>query len=137
MGFSCFVPLEIPDGLRRLALAAWVVAIVFVIVFSLAPHLGPPGEYDLDKLCHMIAYGTLAGLPFAVFRERRAVLWAAVLMFPLGVALEVLQGYVQRDPSVFDALADGVGVALGIYLGPFARRVLNRWFGHRQNAPAE
>ena len=81
--------------------------------------------------------GSLAGTPFAVFHERRTVLWAALSMFALGVAIEVLQGYVGRDASVWDAVADGVGVALGIYLGPFARRTLNRWFGRRQGAPAE
>ena len=63
MAFTSFPPLEIPRALQHLALAGWLGAIAFVIVFSLVPHLGPPGEYDIDKLCHAIAYGISRGHP--------------------------------------------------------------------------
>lgn len=121
-------PLAIPKSLARLAVGLWAVLVAAIVFFSLSPDYGPPGAFQLDKAAHFLGYGAAAGLPFLGFRARRAVLAAALAMLPLGVGLELLQELVPtRATDAMDALANLAGVVLGIALGPFARRLANRW----------
>lgn len=123
-------PLAIPEGARRLAVAAWLAALVSVVTLSLLPQYGPPGAFQIDKAVHTFAYAFLAALPFAAFRGQRIVAWAALLMLPLGLGLEGMQSLVpQRSADLVDAIANAVGVAAGVAIGPVLRRLANRRLG--------
>jgi VanZ family protein len=124
------VPLQYHDGLRRAALWLWGTLVAAIVVMSLMPDFGPPGELFIDKILHGLGYGSAAGLPFLAFRERRPVYIAACLMLPMGLVLEILQDYIPgRVTDAGDALANATGVLIGLALGPLARRLANLWFG--------
>jgi VanZ family protein len=70
---------------------------------------------------HFIAYFILAAMAGAAFRDRRPVFTAVLALIVLGGALETLQGFVGRDSSAYDALANTVGAVTG---GLLARTVV-------------
>jgi len=86
------------------------------------PHL--PTAIPLGKVQHFFAFGTLQVLCFRALRyelperTRTWLLWAAAgvsLLF--GIALELYQlGLPDRSAEVADAVADGIGAALGALL---------------------
>jgi VanZ family protein len=105
-------------------LGAWAFGWLLCIVLSLvhAPSLNvdvPEG----DKLEHMLAYGLLAAWAVWIFAGARTQRRAALALFALGVAMEIAQGTLTdyRSMDAWDALADGVGILAGWWLG--ARRV--------------
>lgn len=93
------------------------VALIFVV--SAQPGLHPPVRFqNSDKLAHLAEYGLLGLL---LGRALRASLpgrsWLFVSMLTLGLGLgvgaadEVFQSFVPgRDSTVFDWLADGMGL---------------------------
>jgi VanZ family protein len=98
------------------------------LALSPAPYL-PPDLFDWwDKAQHAIGFGTLAVLAVLAYPDV-SKLRIGLLLVALGVLIEVLQhlgGY--RFGDWQDALADGVGVVLGLVL---ARGVLK--FATRPN----
>lgn len=116
---------ELNEGRRRVALAAWIVAVASVTTFSLLPSFAPSGEYGFDKLLHAIGYLSLALLPHAGFKTRRAALSAAFAMIPLGCAIEVAQSFVpNRYGDVWDAIANSIGALAGMALGARFRQIV-------------
>lgn len=97
-------------------LTIWIVGWLVCIVLSLAPppSLGAPP--DSDKLGHLLAYFVLSAWAVALFRDWRMQVRAALALVALGIALEFAQALLTTtrmgDPR--DALADAVGVALGL-----------------------
>ena len=74
----------------------------------------------IDKLGHAAFYLVLGGLTArALGRRRRGVAWSIAVGFALlyGGALEVGQAFVDRDPNLWDWIADGIGAAVGAALG--------------------
>lgn len=111
----------------------WGGLVLAITVASLMPNFGPPSDFNVDKILHFLGYGAAAGLPFLGFRRNGQVWTAAFAMAPLGIVLEVLQDAVPgRMADTNDAIANLVGVALGMTLGPLARSLVHRWFapGH-------
>ncbi len=53
----------------------------------------------------------------------RMALYAAIL-FATGLAIEIIQPNVGRDKSMFDVLANSLGIAAGILVALWARRWL-------------
>ena len=68
-----------------------------------------------DKAAHFIAFGLILW-SFGVLFRRMPRLWAAILTIALGAAVEVIQGFVGRDASWGDLLADALGVAAALTL---------------------
>ena len=68
-----------------------------------------------DKAAHFIAFGLILWSLGVLFR-RIPRTWAALLAIALGAAVEVLQGFVGRDPSWGDLLADALGVATALVI---------------------
>ena len=102
----------------KLFLTLWLVSMGVVAWGSLQPGVELPSQlWNADKVYHLFAYAWLALLPFAVFQDRRAALGAALAMFVLGLALELLQSLIPgRFASGPDMLANALGVGLGIGL---------------------
>lgn len=92
---------------------------VAVVFLSLVPRVELPVDFwNADKLFHCAAYGWLALLPVIGFADRRTALAAALSMILLGLLLEVGQYFIPgRMFSVFDILANTLGVILGVLPG--------------------
>ena len=98
-----------------------------VLALTPAPYLPPLEIFNWwDKAQHAIAFAALAVLAVLAYPEglKRRI---ALLLIGQGVLIEVLQyfgGYRYGDWQ--DALADGVGVLLGLSLA--ARLIRQEWF---------
>ena len=94
----------------------WWLAVLVVVVLSLVPP--PPMELPRhgDNVEHLLAYALLAAAAVQVWRPGRPLLLAGLGLVLMGVLLEFAQGALtatrQADP--FDALANTLGVALGL-----------------------
>lgn len=97
-------------------LGLWWLAVLVVIVFSLTPP--PPIELPRngDKVEHLLAYAVLAAAAVQVFRRGRPLWIAGIGLVMMGIALEFAQGALTttRMADPFDALANALGVALGL-----------------------
>lgn len=103
-----------PLSWRRAWLGGGAALVAVVVILSLLPP-GPEGmPSGTDKIGHFLAYGTLA-VWFGGVLERRRFGWLAVALVALGGALEFAQGFVGgREPDTADALANALGVVLGL-----------------------
>jgi VanZ family protein len=100
-----------------LAVVAWM---SLTVILSTFPVDGlQPAVPDADKLGHAAVYGVLAFLCARAWRRHESSQAAAVeramaMVLAFGALMEFMQGYVGRDPSLADWIADGVGALVGI-----------------------
>ncbi len=124
-------------------LGLWLLAIGAVVAGSLLapPPLALAAPSGSDKLLHVLAYAALAFGAVQLFARVRPLALAGAALMLMGYGLEVAQGEFTAtrafDPA--DALANGLGVLLGLALrdtppGALARRLDARWFGPRRGA---
>ena len=110
------------------ALVAFAMALVAVVVLSLVPAQYAPSVDEGNHGGHLAAYATLALLG-GLWAPRRWMRWAIPLaLVLLGGTLELVQSLVPSrvaDPG--DALANTIGVALGSLLALGARHVTSRF----------
>jgi VanZ family protein len=96
------------------------------LALSPAPYL-PPALFDWwDKAQHAIGFGTLAVLAVSAY-PNVSKLRIGLMLVASGVLIEVLQhlgGY--RFGDWQDAVADGVGVVLGLLLAQGVLRFITR-----------
>ncbi|MQP75841.1 VanZ family protein [Stenotrophomonas sp. MYb238] len=98
-------------------IALWALAVMGVIVVCLIP---PPPLPSLpengDKAEHFIAYFLLSASAVQLFRRGRALLAVALALVAMGVCIELAQGALTdtRSADPFDALANTIGVAIGL-----------------------
>lgn len=105
--------------LRRLWLwmSLWLLAIIVVVGVCLMPSADlPPMPRDIDKVEHALAFFVLAACAVQLFAPGRPLLCAMAGLVLLGVGIEFAQGAftVDRSADPMDALADTVGVLLGV-----------------------
>ena len=100
----------------RLAVA-WTL-VVFALCSIPGDHVPPPpfGAVGLDKVVHVVSFLGIGALWTQAKPERKGVILLSGIAF--GIAIEVWQSFplVNRAPDAGDAVADAVGVALGIGL---------------------
>lgn len=106
-------------------LPAVVLAVVILLV-SVAPRgpgeamLGPFGLIGRDKYAHTFAYCCLAGaVTFALVPRDRwvtTIVLSIVAVSLYGGGVEIIQGFVGRDLSIFDWAADILGATVGAFL---------------------
>jgi VanZ family protein len=77
-----------------------------------------------DKALHFMAYFCLAGLATVALEARKPAVWAVLALMILGGALEILQGFTGRDPSLHDEIANILGAGLGGCSGWLLMRLL-------------
>jgi VanZ family protein len=109
--------------MRKVISVLWVVSIAGVCYFSLIPTVEFPVDFKgADLAYHALTYLWLSLLPSFIFGPGKRGLLAAMLMIPLGVALEFGQTFVPgRNFSVFDIAANSCGTLLGVICGKYAR----------------
>ena len=93
------------------------VVAVFAVCLLPAPDL-PQVPQGGDKVEHLLAYFVLA-VGAVLLHARRVTLWRPALgLWLMGVLIEILQGTLTttRSADVADALADTIGLALGLSL---------------------
>ena len=101
-------------ALWRLLAATFLGLVALLSLVPSPPEL--PGALGWDKLQHTVAYGFLAWWFLQAWEGRRALAWCALLV-AVGGLVELLQGLTSlRQPSLLDALANALGVALGAWL---------------------
>ena len=95
-------------------LIAWL-GVVAAFVFSLGPAPAlPPDFQQVDKLEHLVSYGTLMFWWAQLYPSFRDRLRLAIALVLLGILIEWLQGFTPaRQSDVFDALANTGGVLMG------------------------
>ena len=109
---------------RPFRIAVFIVGCIVILWLSLAPTEDLPTVTLWDKLEHAIAYLGLAVLGGAAFPNH---LWRmAGSLFTFGVGAEIFQSMMalgrQGDPA--DALANTVGIAMGLLLTLAIRELL-------------
>jgi VanZ family protein len=95
----------------------WIGAFIVVVLFSLKPNLGPPGEYHVDVMLHLATYFFLAYLPFSipVKRLHRSLMIGALAIF--GAGSEFVQHSMPgRTASVSDGLANVAGIGIAVLI---------------------
>lgn len=92
-----------------LRLAFWS-ALAFTLYMALDAR--PPVLVASDRLAHILAFSVLTALA-CLAHPRVPVLPIALLMFGLGIAIELLQliPALHRDASIYDWLADAAAIA--------------------------
>jgi len=104
--------------IARLWRAARWLGVAAALVLSLTPPVLHESGHG-DKIVHLAGYAVLMFWWAQIVVHRRWRLALAVVL--LGAAIELLQGLTpDRDPDVFDALAN----TLGVLSGWFAARML-------------
>lgn len=93
------------------------VSLLLLLIYgSLAPAIAMPPIGENDKIAHGFAYFavmTWFAQLFAPLRSRCAI---ALALAALGVCIEFIQPYVNRNFDWYDALANAEGVALAFVL---------------------
>jgi VanZ family protein len=94
----------------------WMVSIAAISYLSLIPKIEFPLDFEnADLVYHFLAYIWLSVLPFFSFPREKTAWVSALLMFPLGIGLEIAQIFVPgRFFSPMDIGANSVGVTLGL-----------------------
>ena len=97
-----------------------------VLLVLVALMLAPGGMIESEKLiwdkaAHFIAFGLILWSLGVLFR-RLPRAWAVLLAVGVGASVEVIQGYVGRDPSWGDLLADVLGVSTALLIWVVWRR---------------
>jgi VanZ family protein len=84
---------------------------------SLLPVGYLPAVHLWDKLEHALAYVAMA-FWFGCVVVRRDILWVGLALLAFGGLIELLQGWMGmgRSADLFDLVADGVGILLGLLL---------------------
>jgi VanZ family protein len=101
--------------------------VINILALSPTPYLPPEIFNWWDKAQHAIAFAVLAVLAVLAYPEV-SKLRIAVLLIGQGVLIEVLQYYGgYRFGDWQDAVADGVGVLLGLAMV----RVMDFWLFHK------
>jgi len=105
-----------PWLLLSLGLAATIAALTLMPQASM-----PIGPQGVDKLYHMVAFAALI-FPTALLRPKSCLRFGCLATLYGGI-IEAIQPVFGRSADMSDFWADGLGVAMGIFLGPAARRI--------------
>ena len=98
-------------------ISIWIAMIAAVAVGSLMPAQDlPPLFPQADKLEHLLGYGILPGWGALLYARTSSLVRVAIGLVAYGIAIEIAQALFTtgRQAEVLDAVADAIGVALGI-----------------------
>jgi len=105
------IPKSFFDKAVRTAAILFLPACAGVLGGELGPSTGEPHFWD--KALHFIAYFILSALAVAALRARWKALLAMAGLIAMGGALEIIQGMIGRDMSLYDEMSNTLGVVAG------------------------
>jgi VanZ family protein len=115
--------------IRSLSRLAFYFGLVLVVILSLIPQDVLPPTGISDKANHVAAYTALALAGGIGFRGVRRLMLVAAGLLLLGASLELAQSVLpDHVASLYDLLADAIGIMLGALLATGTDRV---WLRHR------
>jgi VanZ family protein len=114
---------------KNILLLSLVIVFSIVTILSLIPpKLGMPRIPTNDKVGHFLAYATLSVNVCLLFDSWKKEVYIALLSIVLyGVLIEFLQGFVDRETSFYDFLANTIGVAVGASIVRLFRRPITQF----------
>jgi VanZ family protein len=113
---------------------ALATAIVTILYFALTPVEHKIVEDINDKLNHLLAFAVLAFLADYSFPRTRLSLIKILALLGFGFLIEVLQYFLPyREFSLYDLLADGIGIAAYGFSQPLHSRI--PWLRFRWPTP--
>lgn len=100
----------------RLSLAMTAAIACIILILTLTPSTIQPIDAPFaDKAYHLLAFAALTSPAFVLSpRSSRPTMAFAIA---LGILIEIIQPYVGRDASFFDAAADIAGCIIGMMIG--------------------
>ncbi len=113
---ATFAQNRIPWLFLSLGLTATIAALTLMPQASM-----PVGPQGVDKLYHMVAFAALI-FPTALLRPKWCLRFGCLAILYGGI-IEAIQPVFGRSADMSDFWADGLGVAMGIFLGLAARRI--------------
>jgi VanZ family protein len=108
--------------INRLVFIAFLAASAYALAKALLPDDHSIGLIPWDKARHFIVFyvlSVLAGLALPQSRLHRV----GLVILAFGGAIEILQGFVGRDASWFDLLADACGISAA-----FGPMLVSQWW---------
>lgn len=100
-----------------------------IIFLSLSPSETTIKLQSWDKVGHLLAYTVMVLVAFLTFSSHNGRIVSLIFIIGLGLLLEWLQSFVPgRLVSWNDALANGLGVLLGLIIFRFQERPLTRLY---------
>ena len=109
---------------KHLVFSVYVLGVIFV---SLLPG-GGGSFWHLDKIGHYLAYLGMAVLAFLTFKAGTPQILALLFAVVLGAALEWCQSFLPgRDMSLWDGIANTLGVISGVVLFHFRGQYITRY----------
>ncbi len=122
------IPRTLLHRLRVADMVLFYPALLLVIWGELAPQVPDVFEQASDKLLHFIAYFGLAGMAAVACKGRKGAVLAVIALMAVGGLLEIVQGFVGRDASIYDELANMAGALTGGIAARALVEALSRWF---------
>lgn len=121
--------------LRRFATVGVACAVALILLTTLTPVALDDDGCALGVPCtigHALAFGALGVAMSALYvtssfarrSPQRAIVMLLLCAWILAGGTEIAQGYVGREPSLGDWVADMVGVVSGLLLGGFVLRTI-------------
>jgi VanZ family protein len=121
--------------IERLWHAGGWIGVVLTLALSLMPPALEVSSGDSDKIMHLAGYALLTFWWAQLVTRQRWKLAVAVMLF--GVLIEGLQGLTpDRQPDLFDALANTGGILLGWLIARLVPNLPERLAGRRTPLPA-
>jgi VanZ family protein len=112
------------------------VALAVISYLALAPITEAPVSTGWDKLNHFIAFFCLLGLFDYAFPSGSGFWMKITLLFTYGVSIELVQYFLPlREFSLFDVVANTVGIALYLLLRPLIHRLCFAAYLMKQGNP--
>ena len=106
-----------------------VIYALFIGFMSLRQGDGPDVEHA-DKVMHFAAYGLFAVLGFIASKTKKVFFNMCVAIIAYGGLLEVAQFYtVGREMSVYDFIANSLGVLAGAWAATMAKSLGQKQLG--------
>ncbi len=112
-----------PANLQRFAVVFWCGAFGAIVIGSLTPE-PPSAEHGNLVWLHLLAYAVLSSLTWPAFSIWRGpLLFVAIsILAAFGTVIEFAQPFVGRVFSPADAVANAIGVIVGVPIGRLIRR---------------
>ena len=97
---------------------------ILITLLSLYPLQEQPNIPGSDKIHHLIAYSALA-IGVGLRRPSNYVLIIIFFSFYSGL-IEIIQPYVNRFREIEDFLFNNLGILIGLTLGIFINKIINK-----------